>query len=903
MRWTHGMRARLRLLLRGEAEARMDEELAFHLDMETEKNLREGMSPAEARRRALLAFGGVEGHKEALRDGRTFAWAGWVSLDLRLGVRMLRKYPGLTVIGGLAMAFAIWVGASTFEFLGQVARPTLPLPGGDRIVGIRQWDARASAAREQVLHDFVLWRDELSSIHDLGAFRTTRHNLAAPGVAPEPVTVAEMSASGFRVARVPALLGRTLVRDDERPGAPPVAVIGHDLWRTRFGGDAGIVGRTVRLGSTETTVVGVMPEGFAFPVAHGLWIPLRLNALEHPRGGGPALDVFGRLAPGASLREAQAELATLGVRAAADHPETHAHLRPRVMPYAESITGISGLQSLGLMSLNLFLLLLLVLVCGNVALLMFARAATREGEIVVRNALGASRGRIIVQLFTEALVLAGVAALVGLAAARFGVRLVHGLVENEVMGGPLPFWFDAGLSPMTMIYVLAITALAAVIVGVIPALQVTRGLGTRLRQATAGGGGFRFGGLWTGVIVTQVAVTIVFPVEAFVAQRDMAALRSARVGFAESEFLSARLEMEGATSPGVRADSADSTRAAALARYGARMEALERRLEADPAVAAVTFADVLPRMYHPEPIVRMDAGGAAAPEDGRPGHQVSAASVAIDFFDVLDVPILAGRGFDAGDPGSGARAVVVNQAFVRRVMGGRNPTGRRVRYVADGDEPAAADDAPWYEVVGVVADFGMSFGADGREAGVYHPVAPGGAYPVHLAVRVRGEPGAFAPRLTALATSVDPALQLHQVLPMDALSNPEMRSTATRFWLVVVVSAGALLLSLAGIYAVMAFTVAQRTREIGIRVALGADARRVVVAIFRRPLTQVVSGIVAGGVLTAVLPSMLGGAVTTGLVVVVATHMVLMMAVCLLACIVPTRRALRVEPMEALRAE
>jgi hypothetical protein len=236
-------------------------------------------------------------------------------------------------------------------------------------------------------------------------------------------------------------------------------------------------------------------------------------------------------------------------------------------------------------------------------------------------------------------------------------------------------------------------------------------------------------------------------------------------------------------------------------------------------------------------------------------------------------------------------------------MGGRNPVGRRVRYLADDGEPAAADEAPWYEVVGVVADFGMAFGGDRREAGVYHPVAPGGAYPAHLAVRVRGEPGAFAPRLAGLAAAVDPALQLHAVLPMDELSNPDMRSTETRFWLFVLVSGGAVLLSLAGIYAVMAFTVAQRTREIGIRVALGADARRVVLAVFRRPLTQVVAGIVAGGVLTSLLPPLIGGATTVGLVILVSMHMALMLAVCLLACIVPTRRALRVEPMEALRAE
>jgi putative ABC transport system permease protein len=902
MRWTHGLRARLRLLFRGAAEARMDEELAFHLEMETEKNLRAGMSPAEARRRAVLAFGGVEGHKEAMRDGRTLAWMGGLSLDFRLGARMLRKHPGLTLVGGLAMAFAIWVGAGTFELLNQVARPTLPLPDGGRIVGIRQWDASANAARLPGAQDLATWRAELRTVEDVGAFRTVMRTLVAPGVPAAPVAVAEMSASGFQVPRVAPLLGRALVADDERPGAPPVVVLGHALWQRRFGGDPGIVGREVRLGTAVHAVVGVMPRDFAFPVSHELWTPLPRSVLDGGSPEGAGLYVFGRLAPGATLRQAGAELATLGARAAADAPRTHAHLRPRVLPYAASIMGLSGRQATGVLSLNLFLVLLLVLVCGNVALLLFARASAREGEIAVRNALGASRGRIIVQLFAEALVLAGVAALVGLAGARYGLRLAHALVEREVLNGqPLPFWFDGRLSPATVVYLLALAGLGAVIVGVVPALQVTRGLGTRLRRATAGGGGFRFGGIWTGVIVTQVALTVVCPVEAYFARRELAALRSATVGFAESEFLSARLAMDGhafASVPG------DTGRAEMLARYASGIQALEQRLEADPAVAGVTFADVLPRMYHPRRMVEVEGDGTAPADDARPERRVGAASVAVDFFDVLDAPILAGRGFRAGDPGSGTPVVIVNQSFVRRVLQGRNPVGRRVRYLPSAEGDAARREAePWREIVGVVADVGITFDADSAEAQVYHPAAPGGAYPAMLAVRVRGEPGSFAPRLADLAASADPALQLHDVLPIGRLSDPEMRSTRTRFWLVLVVSAGALLLSLAGIYAVMAFTVSQRTREIGIRVALGADARRIVAAIFRRPLTQVALGILLGGALTGTLIYLASGSMTPGMAALILAHMALVTGVCLTACIVPTRRALRVEPMEALRAE
>ncbi|HET7321474.1 MAG TPA: permease prefix domain 1-containing protein, partial [Longimicrobiaceae bacterium] len=263
----HGMRARLRLLSRSAAEERMEEEIRFHLEMETEKYQRDGLSPEEARRRAMLAFGGVEGHKEEMRDGRTLSWLGGMSLDFKLGLRMLLKYPGLTLVGGLAIAFAIWVGAGTFEFISQVVTPTLPFHEGERVVGIRSWDAATSDLEKPGLLDFVTWRDELRSIDDLGAYRTVERNLITGDGRGEPIAVAEISASAFPVTQVPALLGRTLTEADEKTAAPPVIVLGYDVWQRRFAGDPGIVGRVVRLGRGQVTVVGVMPEGFGFPIS------------------------------------------------------------------------------------------------------------------------------------------------------------------------------------------------------------------------------------------------------------------------------------------------------------------------------------------------------------------------------------------------------------------------------------------------------------------------------------------------------------------------------------------------------------------------------------------------------------------------------------------------------------
>jgi predicted permease len=899
MGWTKRWSRRLRALARKDAvERELDEELAFHLEMETAKNLRAGMGPEEARRRAAINFGGVERFKEEVRDSRRLGWVTGMSLDFRLGARMLFKYPGLTLVGGLAIAFAIAVGAATFEVVTQLVHPSLPLDEGDRVVGIRNWDAAASRVEDRALHDFAAWRGELRSVEQLGAFRQLERNLTVAGGATEPVRVAEISASAFRLARVPPLLGRSLVEADEQPGAPPVVVIGHEEWRRRFGGDPGVVGRTVRLGNTRSTVVGVMPEGFGFPVSDGFWIPLRLSALDHPRGQGPEIGVFGRLAPGATLREARAEIATHGRRAAADFPDTHRHLRPEVLPYAESIfpIRIGWAMRASVYSVNLAVLMFLVLVCANVAALLFARTATRDGEIVVRTALGASRGRIVMQLFTEALVLGGVAVVLGLLAAGFGLRWGMGVFESVTM--KLPFWFHAGLSPATVLYAALLTVLGAGIAGALPALKTTRGLQARLREAGVGSPGTGFGRLWTGVIVTQVAFTVAFLPIALSAEADIAAARSVRADFAAEEFLSARLELDRESAPGA---SADTSRAARLARLRTTYAALERRLVAEPGVAGVTFADLLPRMDHPQRRIEVDGGG-AAPADSARGLRVSSASVDADYFEVLGAPVLAGRPFHPGDLEAGRGVVIVNRSFVDRVMGGRNPLGRRVRYAGsgDGDEGAGAGPGPWHEIVGVVPELGMTMGDAGEGAGIYHPAPPGAAPPVYVAVRVRGEPESLAPRLRDLAASVDPGLRVYEVLPLDQVQRDLMATYG--FWLRVALLASGvvLLLSTAGIYSIMSFTVSRRTREIGIRVALGADRRRIVAAIFSRSLAQIGLGIVVGTVLVVALA---GGIRSARMVVLLSSGLGLMVAAGTLACIVPTRRALRIEPTEALRAE
>ena len=938
-----GIVSRARSLWRGvrrrrAIESDMNDEFRLHQELRAADLVRSGLSPAQAARRAKLEFGSTERFKEEGRRSRglrrvddlRMSW-----LDFKLGFRMLVRYPGLTIVGGLAMAFAIWIGAGAFELAMQIIRPSLPLPGGSGIVAIENWDVAANRPESHLASDFATWRETLTSVTDLGAYRALERNLIMGSTGRgEPVEVAEITASAFRMTRVPPFMGRTLLDSDERPGAPGVVVIGYDAWQRRFAGDPDVVGKTVRLASSPVTVVGVMPEGFAFPVAQSFWVPLRLDAAGYGRREGPQIRVFARLAPGASLDEARAELTALGRRASIEFRDTHEHLRPRMMPYAKSIVNISGWRSVGVMSVNLPLLMLIALICSNVALLMFARAATRETEIVVRSALGAGRGRIIMQLFAEALVLGGVAAVVGLTAASSGLRWVFGVVEAEFLnGGRLPFWFQDRLSPTTLLYAVLLTVAAAAIAGIMPALRVTRGVGARLKQATAGSGGLRFGGVWTVVIVTQIAVTVAFPAVAFFVRRDAAQLENVDVGFPAAQYLSARLEMDREQAPGT---PVDTTRAAFTARFRATYQELERRIAAEPNVRRIAFADRLPLMYHPHRLIAVDAGGAAPLHPGWPaGYRVSSASVSPDYFDAVDAPILAGRGFrasdhaiDHGEPGdSGAvgSAVIVNRSFVNLVLGGRNPIGRRIQYVEleewDAPLPPTANRGPWYEIVGVVRDLGMAVGSDGaapsnnpesekqaaggdpKVAGIYHPVAPGGVYPAHMAVHVSGDPAAFGPRLRAIATAIDPTLRLYNVAPLSNATQSELKFLDFWFRMLLVVALIALVLSLAGIYAVMSFTVARRTREIGVRIALGASRRRVVTAIFRRPIRQVALGVVAGGAFVGLMTRATEGVLTTREIALIAAYVTVMMGICLVACVVPTRRAFRIEPTEALREE
>jgi predicted permease len=807
---------------------------------------------------------------------------GFSILDFKVGVRMLARYPGLSLVGTVAIAVAIALGSIYFEALNKWQNPKLPVRDAERVITIRNWDAGEVQAEPRSLFDAAIWREQAKTITLLGAAVDFERNLQTDDRRIEAVRGAEVSASAFALMGTPALLGRTLTTRDENPAEPPVVVISYAIWSTRFASDPNVVGQSVKLGTVIATIVGVMPEGFAFPANQRIWMPLRVSGSDLAPRTGPFVQIFGRLAPGASMAEAQAELDVIGARLAASYPETHRNLRPRVTSFAKplAVGGEALLIRTVLYIVNGVFLALLVVMCTNVATLVFARTVTRNFEIAVRNALGASRRRIISQLFIEALVLAGGAAALGLIIAR--VAMGWGL--SQMTGSEaLPFWIDASISWKTVFYAGLLAVFGALIVGVLPALRVTRNsLHDAMRGQTAGSG-MTFGAFWTTVIVLQVAITVAF-------------IPLVAGGVYESNRFQQRAEGIGADrfiTAGIYVDREDymSDSATLAARSRQRIEELEQRLAAEPGVERVAFADRLPVEDQFKYRIDVDTT-AGAPSAGL--RRSTLVHVSSGFFGTFGTSLVAGRDFVPMDFDSG-RVLIVNQSFARHVFGGRNAIGQRIRIVSG--EVSSVGGEEWYEIVGVVRDFGWQLPRPEEQSAMYRPSLPLVGRAGQLAVRVRNPEG-FADRLRAIAADVDPTIRLIQVKPLANAGGGEAELNWALTSVVGLISFIVLLLSATGIHALMSFIVSRRTREIGIRAALGAQPRSIVAGIFGRALLQVSAGLVAGSALVAFV-----GLDSTREVLVLLAADGIMLVAGVTACAVPLRRALAINPTEALRAE
>ena len=804
-------------------------------------------------------------------------------LDFKVAVRMLGRYPGLTLVGTVAIAVAIALGTLYFEAVNKWQNPRLPIRDGDRVLSIRSWDASAMRPEGRSLHDFSIWREQVRTVDHLGAAVTFVRNLVTEDGLVQPVRGAEITGNAFRLLGVAPLLGRTLTEQDERPAEPPVVVLSHSLWETRFASDPSVVGKTVKLGTVAATIVGVMPKGFGFPVSDRIWTPLRVDAAALAPRTGPDVSIFGRLAPGVSIDEARSELAVIGARLSASYPETHKHLRPRVTTYAKPLN--EGPQMLMFRSIlyvvNGIFLMLLGVVCANVATLVFARTATRGWEISVRTALGASRGRIVSQLFIEALVLTSVAAVVGLIVAKVSLRSGLNLLTGS---DALPFWINDSLSWRTVLYTALLTLVGAAIVGILPALRVTKlSVQDALRSEGAARSGLRFGGFWTTVIVVQVAITVAFIPLAAGGVFESNRFRQRAEGIGAERYLIATVGMD-------REDYAMDS-AAFAARARASFADLERRLAAEPGVERIAFADRLPVEDQFKYQIEVDTT-TGIPSTGI--RRSTLVHVSPGFFATFGTSVVAGRNFAPLDFETG-RVLMVNESFARYVFGGRNAIGQRIRIVT-GEVESVGGEA-WYEIVGMVKDFGWQLPEPQEQSAMYRPSLPVVGRAGQLAVRVR-DPEAFGARLRTLAADVDPMVRLTEVRPLALAGGGEAQMNWALTGVAWLISFIVLLLSATGIHSLMSFTVARRTREIGIRAALGASQGRIVASIVSRALLQVGAGVLAGSGLAALLGL---GSMRDVLLLLAADG--IMLIVGLTACAVPLRRALRLHPTEALRAE
>lgn len=807
--------------------------------------------------------------------------------DYKLGWRMLRKYPGLTLAGGLALAIAIGVGAGWYDLTGDFLRPRLPLPEGDRIVEVEMRNAVASEDERRLLHDFLTWRRDVQSIQELGAYRSIERNILFGDAQADPVTGAEITASAFRFVRVAPLVGRPLLEADEHPGAEPVVVLGYDLWRQRFGGRTDAIGQTVQIGRTKTTVVGVMPEGFTFPINHRLWLPLQLQPSGYAPLEGVAVRVFGRLAPGVTQAQAGTEVTAIVERTAQTSPRTHEHLRPRVLAYGGESPGDKSWLEFALTHLPI--LLVLIVACMNVGTLIYARTATRDAEISMRYALGASRGRIISQLFVEALVLAAIAAVVGLVGANFAVK--WGMTAYYAgQGGAMPFWVDPGLKFTTVLYAALLTVAGAALLGVLPALKVTgTGLQAQLRNLGAGGSTLRFGWGWTTVMILQVALTVICIPPAMGITTEALRDRKIREQFPGEQYLAARVGVDREAS--AAGDEAPDLFAQRLERT---YSAFARLVADEPGVVAVTFGDRMPGMG---PAVRR------AEFESEQGAEILEITnlwtnaVGPGFFEAFEIPLVAGRTFHDGDRVAEARTVLVNEAFARRYVPGVAPVGRRVRYASS--DPAKPE--PWLEIVGVVRDIGMTPTDRGEAPYVFRAVAAGTAYPLVMGVRTAGDPAALAQRLRVIAAALAPGLRLDDLRSLEDLAWREDVPAMVVAGAITTVVVLGLFLSAAGIFSLMSVSVARRTREIGLRAALGASPARLLRGIFARALILIGSGIAAGNAVLIAIATLSTEVDLASMSSVLAVTSAVMLVVGLLACVEPARRALRIQPTDALK--
>jgi putative ABC transport system permease protein len=871
------------LLRRDKTESELNEELNAYLQNAADAKVQAGATPEEALRSARLEMGGMESVKHQVRA------AGWESAlevfaqDVRYGVRILLKSPLFTAVALTTIAIGIGANTAMFSLVDAILLRPLPYPDPQRliVVGTHQRDESGMSAMGTA--DFLAWRDHQHSFEQVAVLDGAGSSFALSGMgAPEQIPGVGVSANFFSIFGVAPLKGRGFNPGEDLPGAPGVVVISEQFWRDHLGSDPEVLNRTLTLNGKQHTIVGVMPAGFRFPSRRpvDVWA---IHTLNPPTSRPPyGLLALGRLKPGISIRQAEAELDQIAAQVTAQFPSFQ-ELVGVMMPMKEWM--VRDFSTALLVLLGAIGLLLLIAVV-NVANLLLARATARQREVAVRMALGASRKRVVRQLLTESAVLSLLGGVLGLLLAWLAVRAFLAFGP-----GQMPRLNEVGINSGVLLFTFVICVGSGILFGLAPAIEISRpSLADPLKDTTRSSSPASAHRTHRALLVFEVALSLLLMIGSGLLIRSFVRLSD--------------------VNPGVQADHVITAAISLPNKYAEPQiqQFWQQFLEKAGALPGVKAAGIT--MSLPPNLLEI-TNPFTVEGQGYDRHRQSQLaeemSVSPDYFRALGIPLMKGRFFSPSDRVAGEKdpmIVIINETMARQYFRGKDPIGRRIQ-TGDPDPKS-----PWETIVGVVGDVKYSGLDSAPGPTIYVPYNEnawaGWAREMYLVVRSTGNAPDLVPAIRTQLASMDSTLPLAQVHTMEELLDESLVQQRFRTWLISGFAALSLLLSAIGLYALISYSVSQRTREIGVRVALGAQRSNVLGMVLKEGLQLLMFGLLLGlaGAFSAtrIMRSLLYSTSATDALSFIATSLTLV-AVALLACYIPARRATKVDPMVALRYE